>query len=104
MFLPREDRSIAGSERGSDGPLAQKIARCYDVAMRLADLYQELDGAARSELAVKAGTTAAYLWQLANRWQGRSPSVDMLQRLAAAEPRLTVEDMVVEFSKRRNAA
>lgn len=67
--------------------------------MRLADLYPKLDSTQRAALAEKCETSPAYLWQLSARWRGRKPSVDMLLKLAAADKRLKVADMLAEFGE-----
>lgn len=72
--------------------------------MQLKDLYPRLTGDERESLAKQAGTSAAYLWQIATRWQGKKPSIDLLSRLAAADKRLTVSEMVREFSDSKAAA
>jgi hypothetical protein len=67
--------------------------------MKLRDLYPTLDTAERAKLAEKAGIKdPGYLWQLATQWRGKKPSIDLLGKLAAADPRLTVAELVEEFS------
>lgn len=72
--------------------------------MRLNELYPTLDAEAKRELATKAEVSEGYLWQLATRWQGRRASLGMLQKLAEADPRLTLADMAAEFSEAKAAA
>lgn len=67
--------------------------------MRLSALYPTLSTEEREELAKKAGTGAAYLYQLATRWQGKRPSLRLLLQLAKADSRLTLEDMAEEFDE-----
>ena len=67
--------------------------------MRLHDLYQKLTTAQRQALAKKAGVDAGYLWQIATRWRGRKPSLVLVQRLVDADRRLTVADLLAEFSE-----
>lgn len=67
--------------------------------MRLADLYPQLNASERTAIADKCGTTPAYLWQLSTRWRGRRPSVELLSKLAEADRRLNVSDMLAEFSE-----
>lgn len=71
--------------------------------MQLNALYPLLTTAEREALAKKAGTSAPYLWQLATRWQDKKPSIDLLSRLAAADERLTIAEMVSEFSEAKAA-
>ena len=66
--------------------------------MRLSELHPDLSREERCELAADCGISTGYLWQLATRWRGKKPTVDLLAKLAAAEPRLTVGELVKEFS------
>lgn len=66
--------------------------------MKLSQLYDKLTVAEREALALKADMSPAYLWQIATRWRGRRPSVDLLARLAAADKRLSLKQMVSEFT------
>ena len=71
--------------------------------MKLSTLYQELGPDERKKLAADAGTSTAYLWQIATGWvngDGKKarPSVDLIAALAKADPRLTVVEMVAEFA------
>lgn len=66
--------------------------------MKLSMLYEALSGDERKQLAKKAGISAGYLWQLATRWNGKKPTVDLLAKLAEADRRLTVSDLVAEFA------
>lgn len=66
--------------------------------MKLCDLYGQLTTEEREALAKKVDTDAGYLWQLATQWRGKKPSIDLLSRLAAADQRLSVTEMVEEFS------
>lgn len=38
----------------------------------------------RSALAADCETSADYLWQLANAWRGRKPSIDLAKRIEMA--------------------
>lgn len=66
--------------------------------MKLKDLYEKMDTREREALAKKAGINAGYLYQIANRWEGKRPSLQLMQRLAASDRRLKIADMVSEFS------
>lgn len=50
-------------------------------------------------MALRCGISQGYLWQLATRWKGKKPTVDLLAKLAEADSRLTVADLVAEFSE-----
>lgn len=67
--------------------------------MRLSALYQTLTTEERAELAKKAGTSPAYLYQIATQWKGRKPSLQMLLMLSKADARLTLEDLAAEFDE-----
>lgn len=71
--------------------------------MRLKDLYPTLGKDEREALAKKAGTDAGYLWQLSTGWRGKKPSINLMAKLADADERLTVADMVDEFSEAKAA-
>lgn len=66
--------------------------------MTLRDLYQQLDSEGRKRLAEKARVSPVYLWQL-QRGVRKNPTSDVLQRLAAADKRLKVAELVAEFNK-----
>lgn len=72
--------------------------------MKLCDLYPTLSTQEREALAQSVNTAEGYLWQLATRWRGRKPSLDMLKRLADADKRLKVADLVAEFSEDEHKA
>lgn len=76
--------------------------RC--VSMKLSDLSPE----DRAVLAQKLGSDPGYLWQLATQWRGKKPSLGFMQRMVAADDRLTIADLAEEFApkpaKRRAAA
>ena len=60
--------------------------------------------AERLTLARAVGVSEGYLWQIAVGWQNKEgrtkrPSLQLLTRLAAADPRLHVMDMVAEFTE-----
>ena len=65
--------------------------------MRFDDLYERMTPEQRVSLAKRVGKSPAYLWQIANRWQGRRPSLELISALAKAEKRLTVAGLVSEF-------
>lgn len=67
--------------------------------MQLKTLYPKLDSDQRERLAAKAGIKPPFLWQIATHWNGKRPSLKTIVRLAAADRRLTVQDLVTEFSK-----
>lgn len=69
--------------------------------MRFTDLFPTLSVKDQGVLAKKAGTSRAYLWQLANRWRGKRPSVGLISRLALADKRLGLDEMVREFASKR---
>lgn len=66
--------------------------------MQLKTLYSTLDSDQRERLAVKAGIKAPYLWQIATHWNGKRPSINLIVKLAAADKRLSVPELVKEFS------
>lgn len=67
--------------------------------MRLSTLYQAMSTQEREELATKLDSEVGYLWQLATRWRGKRASIDFMKKLAAADSRLTLTDMVEEFAE-----
>lgn len=67
--------------------------------MKLSQLHPILSTNEREALAKCAEVDPGYLWQLATRWRGKRASLDLIQRLARADERLTVADMVEEFSE-----
>ena len=76
--------------------------------MRLRDLHKTMKGADRRKLASAVGISPGYLWQISTGWvngDGRvkRPSLDLLAKLAAADARLHVHDMVAEFSEPKRA-
>jgi hypothetical protein len=66
--------------------------------MQLSALYEKLTPAQRVDLAKKAEISEGYLYQMATRWRGKKPSIGVLSRLAAADKRLKLADMVAEFN------
>lgn len=68
--------------------------------MRLQDLYPKLTSAERERLAAEIGVRPGYLWQIATRWRGKRASLDLIARLAEADARLHVHDMLAEFRNR----
>jgi len=68
--------------------------------MRFSTLYQSLNSEERDALAKAVDCTdAGYLWQIATRWRGKKPSFGFMQKLVAAEPRLTLGELAEEFSE-----
>lgn len=70
--------------------------------MKLSDLYPTLSTDERELLAQKAGTQAGYIWQLATQWRGKRPSIDLIGKLAAADDRLSLAELVEEFMTPRD--
>ena len=66
--------------------------------MNLKTLYDKLSGEERTRLAAEVGIHKQYLWQIATRWRDRRPSMSVVAKLAKADRRLKVEDMVREFT------
>ena len=73
-------------------------------AMRLSERYSSMTTAEREKLAQVAGLDAGYLYQIATRWRGKKPSIELLARIAAADPALSVADMLAEFTEPQQAA
>lgn len=71
--------------------------------MKLKDLYFKLSPRERKALAAKAQASPGYLWQIATGWEGKRPSIELMQRLALADKRLRMAHMIDEFSKRPGA-
>lgn len=71
--------------------------------MRLSSLYPTLTGEQRVSFACRCGISTGYLWQLATRWKGKRPTVDLLAKLAKAHPDLSVSELVEEFADHTNA-
>lgn len=73
--------------------------------MKLKDRYAQLSKEGRAKLAEDAGTSEAYLWQMASGWvrAGRDkpvrPSIELMQRLVAADSKLTLQELVDEFAQ-----
>lgn len=72
--------------------------------MKLAELHPTLTTPEREALAKAAEIEPGYLWQIATRWRGKRASLDLIQRLAKADTRLTVADLVEEFSEPADTA
>ena len=68
--------------------------------MKLRDLYPTLKTEERESLARRADTDAGYLWQIATQWRGKRASLSMIQKLVAADSRLSLADLVGEFTER----
>lgn len=67
--------------------------------MRFSTLYASLSSEERARLAKAVDTDPGYLWQLATRWRGKKASLPFIQKLAHADARLSLADMVAEFSE-----
>lgn len=67
-------------------------------AMNLRDLFKNLSKDEREVFASKVGIKPAYLWQIATQWKGKKPSLDLLKKIADADSRLTVAELVEEFT------
>lgn len=67
--------------------------------MRLSELIPKLSTSERQALADKLDMSSGYLWQLSTRWRGKRPSIDLIVKLAAADKRLSVPELVKEFSE-----
>ena len=77
--------------------------------MRLRDLYPTLSTEQRCALAKEVDVLPGYLWQIATGWQdkqGRTKraSLDLVAKLARADARLHVHDLVAEFSEQSKEA
>ena len=79
--------------------LRSTVAACYRCGMNLRQRYEELTPAQRVALAKSAGINAGYLWQIATHWQDRRPSIDLMAKLAKVDRKLSMRDMVAEFTK-----
>lgn len=66
--------------------------------MNLHDLIENITVEEREALAKKVPTEPGYLWQLATQWRGKKPSLGLMQKLVAADPRLTLGELVEEFA------
>lgn len=67
--------------------------------MKLSDLYPKLSKDERDKLAKAAAIKPGYLYQIATRWRGRRASLQLINALVAADKRLTLKDMVSEFTE-----
>lgn len=67
--------------------------------MRLSTLHGQLSTDERRALADRAGITPDYLWQIATRWRGKRASLSLIEKLAQADERLTLAEMLVEFTE-----
>jgi hypothetical protein len=72
------------------------------LVMNLHDLIEILTVEEREALAKKVPTDPGYLWQLARQWRGKKPSLGLMQKLVAADPRLTLGELVEEFAGTRS--
>jgi len=66
--------------------------------MKLSDLYKTLTKAERESLSKAINTSPGYLYQLATQWRDKKPSLEILKALSQADSRLTIEDLVNEFT------
>ena len=71
--------------------------------MRLKDLYGKLTVQQREALAARADIGPEYLYQLATRFKGKQPSLEVLARLSAADKRLKLAELLAEFTEPRKA-
>lgn len=71
--------------------------------MRLSELLPKLSTSEREKLAAKLDVSAGYLWQMSTRWRGKRPSIDLIVKLAAADKRLSVPELVKEFADAKKA-
>jgi hypothetical protein len=69
--------------------------------MNLHTLYASLNAEERLALASAAHVAPGYLWQIAKRWRGARPSLEAIQRLTAADPRLDLAELLEEFAAPR---
>jgi hypothetical protein len=76
--------------------------------MKLRDLYPKLSGDERQALAEAVGIKPSYLWQIATGWSPSSgkqkgrikrASIELITKLAQADARLHITDMVAEFRR-----
>lgn len=67
--------------------------------MRLNTLHTQLSTDERRALADKAGITPDYLWQIATRWRSKRASLSLIEKLAQADARLTLAEMLAEFTE-----
>ena len=70
--------------------------------MRLDKRYAEMTTAERLDLANRAAVSPGYLYQIATRWNGKTPSIHVIKRLAQCDKRLTERDMAAEFLEPAN--
>lgn len=54
----------------------------------------DLSPTERAELAAKVGCNPKYLYQCATQWRGKRPSPELARTLVAADPRLTLEELL----------
>lgn len=66
--------------------------------MKLSTRWAQLTTAEREALAAKVQINPKYLYQIAVRWRGKRASVGLISKLAEADPKLTIKDMVAEFA------
>jgi len=66
--------------------------------MRLSDLYLPMSTEDRERFAEKVGASTGYLWQLATHWKGKRPTLTFMEKLVAADSRLTVGELAEEFA------
>jgi hypothetical protein len=72
--------------------------------MRLSTLHARLSTDERRALAERASITPDYLWQIATRWRGKRASLSLIEKLAQADERLTLAEMLAEFTEPAVAA
>jgi hypothetical protein len=66
--------------------------------MRLSALYEKITPTQRKELAAAAGIAPGYLFQIATRWRGKRASATVISKLAAANKKLKLADLIAEFA------
>lgn len=66
--------------------------------LTLGQLYRSLTKNEKVLLAEVAGIKPAFLWQVATRWKGKRPSLQVIHRLANADSRLSLDALMFEFS------
>lgn len=67
--------------------------------MKFSELWSGLKTDERDAMAKALETERGYLQQLAIRWRGKRPSFGFMLKMASADPRLTVEELAMEFSQ-----
>lgn len=71
--------------------------------MRLSDLYLPMSTEEREQFAGRVGASPGYIWQLAKHWSNKQPSLAFMQKLVAADARLTIGELAEEFADAEKA-